>query len=57
MQYGSCYVDILLLTGQGRPQDLAGGGAKKFFVRGIWGHAPLRNFFKMVQFGTFWRIF
>ena len=27
------------------------------FVRGVRGHAPPRNFLKMVQFGAFWRIF
>ena len=27
------------------------------FARGIRGHAPPRNFFKMVQFGAFWCIF
>ena len=39
---------------QGRPQDLAGGAAKNFFFQ-IWvrGHAPPRNFFKMVQFGVY----
>ena len=24
------------------------------FVRGVWGHAPPRKFFKMVQFRAFW---
>ena len=47
---------------QGRPQDLEGGGAIFFFqiwefacreARGVWGHAPPRNFFKTVQFGAF----
>ena len=59
---------------QGRPQDLAGGGGKNYFLsdleicmslhgeamrfaRGVRGHAPPRKFFKMVQFGAFWRIF
>ena len=27
------------------------------FARGVWGHAPPRNGFKMVQFGAFWCIF
>ena len=56
-------------TMQGRPQDLAGGGGVQeiFFRFGnlhvakpcalIEGHAPPRNFFKMVQFGAFWCIF
>ena len=26
-------------------------------ARGVWGHAPLRKFFKMVQFGAFWCVF
>ena len=43
---------------QGRPQDLGGGGPRIFFfrfvnlhveamriARGVWGHAPPRNFF------------
>ena len=27
------------------------------FARGVRGHAPPRNFFKIVQFGAFWCIF
>ena len=38
-----------------------GGGVKNIFVkvgaRGVRGYAPPRKFFKMVQFGAFWRIF
>ena len=47
-----------------------GGGSKYFlksggicmarshaFTRGVRGYAPPRQFFKMVQFGAFWRIF
>ena len=44
---------------QGRSQDL-GGGANFFFrfgnlhvARGVWGHAPPRKFFKIVQFGVY----
>ena len=54
--------------GQGRPQDLVGGGGQEFFfrfwnlhvaseamriARGVRGHAPPRIFFKTVQFGAF----
>ena len=44
-----------------------GGGQEIFFcqiwkfacreARGVRGHAPPRNFFKMVQFGAFWCVF
>ena len=33
-------------------------GAKRHaFARGVRGHASPRKFFKMMQFGAFWRIF
>ena len=47
-----------VVTTLGRPQDLAGGGAKKLFfqmryARGVRGYAPPRKFFKMVRFGVY----
>ena len=53
---------ILLPRRQGRMQDFSGGGPNfkisgildiqklRAFVRGVWGYAPPRKFFKMVQF-------
>ena len=35
----------------------AAHGEAMRFARGVWGHAPPRKFFKMVQFGAFWYIF
>ena len=60
--------DQQFLTGAS-PGFGRGGGAKNYFfsdfgiceamrlARGVRGHAPPRKFFKMVQFGAFWRIF
>ena len=31
----------------------AAHGKAMRIARGVWGHAPPRNFFKMVQFGAF----
>ena len=63
--------NVFFLFTQGRPQDLAGGGPRIFFLRfgnlhvakpcallgGFGGMPPRENFFKMVQFGAFWCIF
>ena len=35
----------------------AAHGEAMRFARRVRGHAPTRNFFKMVQFGAFWCIF
>ena len=67
---GYFHIEIMISV-QGRPQDLAGGGSKNFFfqiwkfacreamrfAKGVRGHAPPIIFFKMVQFGAFWCIF
>ena len=31
--------------------------AKPCVLLGVWGHDPLRNFLKIVQFDAFWSIF
>ena len=40
-----------------REATYAAHGKAMRFARGVRGHAPPRNFFKMVQFGGFWYIF
>ena len=66
MYMGVCiYVCIYIYTGVS-PGFGRGGGQEFFFqiwkfacreARVVRGHAPPRNFFKMVQFGGFWCIF